>query len=213
MDLCQLLAERERRWNKRLSLAGMYNCPVLSLTLNIPGPSKNLPGADAALSQLRTALCCAVDKAGGSLVDECRLSGPDGPGWVAAVRMDALDLKRAAVAVEESHVLGRLADADVMDAQGQPVNRAHLAAGDGTREILPGKERPDSPDSPDSQGRGSDQAAYAPRRCFLCSQPASLCRREQRHSLEDLLAAVRGLLRLAERASEQSAKQGRACRP
>ena len=210
MDLCQLLAERERRWNKRLSLAGMYNCPVLSLTLNIPGPSKNLPGADAALSQLRTALCCAVENAGGSLVDECRLSGPDGPGWVAAVRMDARDLKRAAVAVEESHVLGRLADADVMDAQGQPVNRAHLAAGDGAREILPGKE---SPDSPDSQGRGHGQSGYAPRRCFLCSQPASLCRREQRHSLEDLLAAVRGLLRLAERASEQSAKQGRACRP
>ena len=210
MDLCQLLAERERRWNKRLSLAGIYNCPVLSLTLNIPGPSKNLPGADAALSQLRTALCRAVDKAGGNLVDECRLSGPDGPGWVAAVRMDALDLKRVAVAVEESHVLGRLADADVMDAQGQPVNRAHLAAGDGAQETLPVKE---SPRIQDSQGRGSGQAGYAPRRCFLCSQPASLCRREQRHSLEDLLAAVRALLRLAERASEQSAKQDRACQP
>ena len=155
MDFCQLLAERERRWNTRLSLAGLYNCPVLSLTLNIPGPDKNLPGADAALGQLRAALCAAVAAAGGRLVDECRFSGPDGPAWLAAVRMDAMTLKQLAVAVEENHVLGRLADADVMDSQGQPVNREHLA------------DTPTTVDGGVAQGR-------APRQCFFvlpASQP------------------------------------------
>ena len=189
MDFCQLLAERERRWNTRLSLAGLYNCPVLSLTLNIPGPDKNLPGADAALSLLRAELCAAVEAAGGRLVDECRLShpdgvGPDGPAWIAAVRLDALALKQLAVAVEENHVLGRLADADVMDAQGQPVNREHLA---GT---------PNAVDGGAAQGR-------APRQCFLCSRPASMCRREGRHSPEELLAFVRSMLRLASEAAGQ----------
>lgn len=182
MDFCQLLAERERRWNTRLSLAGLYNCPVLSLTLNIPGPDKNLPGADAALCQLRVELCAAVEAAGGRLVDECRFSGPDGPAWIAAVRMDAMPLKQLAVAVEENHALGRLADADVMDSQGQPVNREHLA---GT---------PNAVDVSAVQGR-------APRQCFLCSRPASLCRREGRHSLEELLAFVRSTLRLASKAT------------
>ena len=194
MDFCQLLAERERRWNKRLSLAGLYNCPVLSLTLNIPGPDKNLPGADAALWQLRADLCAAVQAAGGQMVDECRLSGPDGPGWVAAVRMDTIALKELAVAVEENHPLGRLADADVMDSQGQPVNREHLpgVAQNGSAGQL---------DHAPAQGR-------EPRRCFLCSRPASLCRREGSHSIEELLVAVRGLLRLA----SESAGQEQPCR-
>ena len=190
MDFCQLLAERERRWNKRLSLAGIYNCPVLSLTLNIPGPDKNLPGADAALGQLRAALCAAVAAAGGRLVDECRFAGPDGPAWIAAVRMDVMDLKQLAVAVEENHVLGRLADADVMDAQGQPVNREHLA------------ENPAAVDGGLAQGR-------APRQCFLCSRPASLCRREGRHSLEELLVFVRRMLAFA----STTAGQENPCQP
>ena len=194
MDFCQLLAERERRWNTRLSLAGLYNCPVLSLTLNIPGPDKNLPGADAALCWLRAALCVAVDGAGGKVVDEVRLSGPDGLAWLAAVRMDAMALKALAVAVEESHVLGRLADADVMDAQGQPLNREHLAA----------------LASADAAARnGGAVQGRAPRQCFLCSRPASLCRREGRHSLEELLAAVRQMLGLA----GENAGQEHTCLP
>ncbi|MTJ92225.1 MAG: hypothetical protein F8N36_05095 [Desulfovibrio sp.] len=190
MDFCQLLAERERRWNTRLSLAGLYNCPVLSLTLNIPGPDKNLPGADAALGLLRTELCAAVEAAGGTCVDECQFAGPDGPAWVAAVRMDAMALKHLAVAVEESHFLGRLADADVMDSQGQPVNREHVA---GTPNAVEGGA---------AQGR-------APRQCFLCFRPASLCRREGRHSLDELLAVVHRTLRLA----SENAGQEQACRP
>ena len=199
MDLCQLLDERERRWNTRLSLAGLYNCPVLSLTLNIPGPDKNLPGADAALGQLRAALCAAVEAAGSRLADECRLSGPDGPAWIAAVRMDAMALKELAVAVEETHVLGRLADADVLTAQGQPVNREHLAAAVTATAAATAR----------ADGAGSGRV---PRRCFLCARPASLCRREGRHSLEDLLAEVRRMLALASENVVQNAGQGQTCR-
>lgn len=162
MHLDQILAERERRWNRRQSLAVEHGCPVLSLTLNIPGPEKNPPGAKAALDILRVALRVAIDAAGGRTAAELRLSGPDGPGWLAAVRMDSLALKRLAVGVEEQHALGRLADADVMAADGRPINR--------------------------------EDVGRAPRRCFLCSRPASLCRRERRHGLGELLAVVRTML-------------------
>ena len=202
MDFVKLLAERERRWNKRLEMAGMHACPVLSLTLNIPGPDKNLPGAEAAVQILRADLHAAVLKAGGVLRDQCRLSGPDGPCWIAVVHMDPLALKELAVAVEEHHYLGRLADADVMTAQGQPVNREHLPAA-----VVHGGPEAGGPEaggpSPQGESRGR-----APRQCFLCSRPASLCRRGGRHSLEDLLAAVRGMLRLA----SQHAEQEQTCR-
>lgn len=202
MDFCQILAERERRWNARLSMAGNYNCPVLSLTLNIPGPDKNLPGAEAALNQLQAALRERVEEAGGVLLEECRLSGgaaqnPDGPTWIAAVRMEAITLKELAVAVEERHILGRLADADVMDAQGQPVNREHLSvATTGAQESAENLVR-------------EAHMGRVPRQCFLCSRPARLCRREGRHSLEELLTVVRDMLRLA----NENAGQERACRP
>lgn len=211
MDLVQLLAERERRWNERLDMAGMHARPVLSLTLNIPGPDKNLPGAEAALQILRAALREAVLMAGGTLLDECRLFGPDGPCWIAAVNLDALVLKELAVAVEEHHALGRLADADVMTAQGQPVNREHLPAA-----VVHGGPEPDGPeaggpkaDGPEAGGQfpQAESRGRAPRQCFLCDRPASLCRRERRHSLEELLAAVRGMLRLA----SQTAEQEQAC--
>lgn len=131
------------------------NCPVPFSTLNIPKPDKNLLGADAALCQLRAALCVAWQRLG-QTGDECRFAGPDGPAWIAAVRMlDAMIPKQLAVEVEENHVLGRLADADVMDSQGQPVNREHLAG------------------TPTAVDGGAAQRRRAPRQCFLCpGQPA-----------------------------------------
>ena len=165
----QLLAERERRWNARQGMAKASGCSVLSLTLNIPGPDKNLPGVEAAFAELRAALRRAVLAAGGkkAFADEQNFSGPDGPCWLAAVRMDALALKVVTVGVEDCHPLGRLADADVMDSQSHPVNR--------------------------------DDIGHASRRCFLCSRPAAQCRRERRHDQQDVLDVARFLLRRAEK--------------
>lgn len=123
MDLHKLLEERERRWGARLDMARTHQCAVLSLTLNIPGPDKNLPGAEAASARLWECLCRGVKGRGGAILEQRGLSGLDGPCWLAAVRMDAPGLKAIAVEMEDAHPLGRLADADVMDAEGHPVGR------------------------------------------------------------------------------------------
>ena len=165
MDLHELLDERERRWHARLDIARTRQCAVLSLTLNIPGPDKNLPGVEAAFARLREDLLRALEIGGGRdvLLAQQALSGLDGPCWLAAVGMDARELKALAVAFEDSHPLGRLADADVLDAEGCPVNR--------------------------------NAVGHRPRRCFLCGQAASLCRREGRHSQRAVLDCVRALLK------------------
>jgi len=127
--LAAILAEREARWNMRHEFAATYGLPVLSLTLNIPGADKNPAGAAQAFHSLRQALDRAIARHCGHtacFAAETERAGVDGPCWIAAVNLDPAQLKALCVAVEEEHPLGRLADADVLNAQGQPVNRADV---------------------------------------------------------------------------------------
>lgn len=164
--LHDILVAREQRWNARLRLTAVHRLPVLSLTLNIPGPDKRLPGVGAAFASLRRALRNRLRLEGSSVTEEHLLDSADGLCWLACIDMEATNLKRLAVAVEDGHPLGRLADADVLDAQGSPLSRGQLG-------------RP-------------------PRECLLCRRAAAVCRREGRHSLPDLLAAVCERLRAAQ---------------
>lgn len=127
--LAAILAEREARWNLRRELAATCGQAVISLTLNIPGADKNPAGTAQAFDSLRQTLRRAIARDCGHaacLTAEKERAGVDGPCWIAAVNLDPAQLKALCVAVEEEHPLGRLADADVLNAQGQPVNRADV---------------------------------------------------------------------------------------
>lgn len=128
MPLHAILAERETRWNLRRSLAARYGQAVLSLTLNIPGENKNPDGAAEAFARLHDFLYRTVRRQAGesTFIGAILRRGADGSCWISPVALDPLRLKAICVTVEEEHFLGRLADADVLDAQGQPVTRAHL---------------------------------------------------------------------------------------
>jgi holo-ACP synthase len=194
-----ILQAREQRWRTRQDLARRFRAPVLTLRLNIPGPDKNPPGAEQALARLWDALLAryrrafvayrrAIDAHG---VSPARLEGtpwgaaprlkPDAPNLVPYLyREHGADadgpfrhlvsplpaplLKLMAVRLENAHPLGRLADADVLDADGRVLSRA--------------------------------DADLPPRACFVCSEPAALCRRLGRHAAE-AAAFVRTLLEQA----------------
>ena len=174
MSLTAILAEREARWNMRREFAAEHGQPVLSLTLNIPGADKNPAGSAEAFASLRQCLRHRIEQKyghAGCVLAEKERAGVDGPCWIASVGLDPLALKALCVAVEEDHPLGRLADADVLDAQGQPVNRADIG--------------------------------HEARRCFLCEAPASLCRRQAKHSPELIVDYVRQLLEHARREGDR----------
>ena len=185
-DILQdILQSREARWQKRLALAAHFGLPVGTLTLNVPGPDKNPPGAARVVGLLAGRWRAALTASGLALVHEEAQQGADGPAWHGVVRGDARTLKRCAVALEEekeAHAadtlwiteavsaggaglcLSRLADADVLNAKGQPLGRAELG--------LP------------------------PRPCLLCARPALLCMREHRHSPAELQNLRRRILAL-----------------
>ena len=163
--LAAILAERETRWNMRREFAAGHGQAVLSLTLNIPGANKNPAGSAKAFASLQQSLRHRIEQScghAGCMLAEEERAGVDGPCWITSVNLDPLTLKALCVAVEEEHPLGRLADADVLDAQAQPVNRADIG--------------------------------HEARRCFLCEAPASLCRRQGKHSQEQIIEYVRKLL-------------------
>lgn len=122
-----VLDAREARWRRKTWLAGRFGQCVLSLCLNIPGPDKNLPGVDdllAALSAELDRLLAATD-ASPTLHDEM-LRGADGPCRLLVLALHSHALKQVAVRLEEGHVFGRLADADVLAPDGTPVTRRHV---------------------------------------------------------------------------------------
>jgi len=167
-----LLEAREQRWRTKLELARRFHACVLSLCLNIPGPDKNLPGAERAFALLRAALHTAHERelrrAGNgraAVLHEADGAGADGPFHLLVSPLPGVTLKHMAVRLECEHPLGRLADIDILTRTGEPVSRADLG--------------------------------LAPRACFLCGEPAALCRRKKQHPQQALVNFTLELLATA----------------
>jgi len=99
---------------------------VVTLSLNIPGPDKNLPGCETLFARASAALARALGEAlvrGDGVSNAAGILGPFGI-WSAG--LDPRAVKCAAVAVEHGAAGGRLLDVDVYDATGRQVDRASL---------------------------------------------------------------------------------------
>jgi len=190
MSLAAILEARERRWLIKYELARRFRACVLSLCLNIPGPDKNPPGAEQALTLLQAALrkaharelhlhrkrakplnlspktlfppLAAARPRRAAILHEVCGTGADGPYRLMVSSLHGFTLKRMAVRLEREHPLGRLADIDILTQAGEAVSRADLG--------LP------------------------PRACFLCGEAAMLCRRKKQHPQEVLINFAAALL-------------------
>lgn len=128
-----ILAAKERRWNKKLALAeglragGLAGKAALAaLTLRMPAPLRTSGKFLAEARAMHADFAGRLAALGAAVLAEEFRVGADGPESYFAVRLAAADLKRAALAFEDEHPLGELADVDVMDADGSPLGRADL---------------------------------------------------------------------------------------
>lgn len=122
-SLQSILRAREERWVFRQELVKKHRKPLLSLSMVIPGPDKNLPGVLEGFTLLASRVDELVE---GRIETVSQLFGADGPSWHWVMDMRARDLKALAVDMEESHPLGRLADLDVLDETGEPLGRIEM---------------------------------------------------------------------------------------
>ena len=159
VTLSQVLEARERRVQAQQRLLVRHSLPLISFTMNIPGPVKDSPlirrGFDEGLRLLTEVLASR----GIPVLSPAETRAVTGCEFLCAADAGAAVLKALCEAIEDKTPMGRLFDLDVIGTDGQKLERA--------------KER----------------------RCLICGAPGRSCASRRLHSLEELTAAVSGLLR------------------
>ena len=123
VTLEEMLRCREQRAQIQQELLAVHHCPLISFSLNIPGPVKTTPALERLFSEgvhrIETAL------AGNHLeINEQRnIHAATGDACFLSVTGDAVRLKALMVEIEETHPLGRIFDMDVLDANGNKLSR------------------------------------------------------------------------------------------
>ena len=122
ISLMQILEAREKRVQMQDRLLRDYGLPLLSFTMNIPGPIKTSPLIQRGFLAGCRALDCRLPKA---WVRYREINRAD-TGWEAFYVLDApaLEVKKITAAIEDHHGLGRLFDMDVLDTDHRKLDRS-----------------------------------------------------------------------------------------
>lgn len=119
--LAEILEARENRAARQQALLRQYHCAVVCFTMNIAGPVKTSPLIRRAFD---AGLCALEDTLRGYPVRSREVIHEiTGDEAVFSVDMDAGVLKARCTSIEEASPMGRLFDMDVLDKNGQKLER------------------------------------------------------------------------------------------
>ena len=121
ITLEELLFAREERARIQKEMLSEYGVPLVSFTMNIPGPVKTSPKIERAFDLGVSLILGALTD--GALVERREIREKTGPVSFFSVKCDPEELKRSLVMIEDSHRLGRLFDMDVIDTDGRHLSR------------------------------------------------------------------------------------------
>lgn len=167
VQLPDMLACREERAARQAQLIEEYNKPVVSLSMNIAGETKNTPAISLLQREGEDELKAAAEKSGLVLLHEERkddFTGPesllvyDDPEGSAGFVPLAQRLKDLSVAIEEETPWGRLYDIDIIGTDGEKLSRGEA------------------------------------RKCIVCGGPAADCARSRAHGLDQIRKATDELI-------------------
>lgn len=126
LTLVDILAGKEARFHRQQAFRETYKTSVVSITINMPGPVKDLPVLrrlrDYAVQEIKQRLTVVG-------LEECNL--PTGPVALVAVEGKGQDIKALSVAIEEGQPFARLLDIDVFEVDGRLLSRKDQGQGRG----------------------------------------------------------------------------------
>ncbi|MTJ84208.1 MAG: citrate lyase holo-[acyl-carrier protein] synthase [Telmatospirillum sp.] len=128
VGLSQMLDARDRRVRRQQAALARFGVPVLSLTMVMPGPVKDCPAIRTAFAAARRAVDDLAKESGWRVLLDQDCGGSTGPEALLAFDADAVVLKRALVALEDGHPMGRLWDLDVLCPAGGAIGRRVIGA-------------------------------------------------------------------------------------
>lgn len=122
-QLNDILSCRERRARIQAEYLARYHCPVISFTMNVPGPVKTTPAIRKAFDIGKRELTTWINSEH-ILISECiEFHESTGDDLIMAVNCSAGKLKEKSVLIEETPPLGRLYDIDIIDETGTKLSR------------------------------------------------------------------------------------------
>ena len=124
VDLTSMLARREARSLEQSAFLQDHHSPLISFSMNIPGPIKTNPAIRKAFELGRNSLLSQLAQEGAIILQASEIHQDTGDELLLAVgNIQPEQLKAIAVNIEEASELGRLYDIDVIDAQGRKLSR------------------------------------------------------------------------------------------
>lgn len=126
VELPQMLNARERRVLIQKKLLASYQKPLISFTLNIPGPVKVLPHVPEAFVRGISLIEDGLENRGFRTIHREILLDATGLEAFWAVDADVQEIKAPMVSIEDGSALGRLFDIDVIGPDGSKVSREEL---------------------------------------------------------------------------------------
>lgn len=129
VSLNEVLEAREARALLQRRLSEKYKTPVISFTMNIAGPVKDSPLLRRAFFSGIKQLEAAFTAARLTVLEREQSLAATGCEAVYAVKAASIELKRLCVSIEDESALGRLFDIDVLDENGQKLDRELVGGG------------------------------------------------------------------------------------
>ena len=123
VTLEQMLEARERRARRQRELIAQFGLPLVSFTMNIPGPVKNSTLIRRGFRLGERCLTEHLALSGGNIVHAEATDAATGCEGLYVVDMDPEALKKLTCAIEEQGPPGRLFDMDVVAPDGRKLER------------------------------------------------------------------------------------------
>ena len=124
ITLQQMLSRREMRANNQQSFLTKYHSPLISFTMNIPGPVKTNQSIRRAFDIGQILLLEGLARLGVIILDCSEIHEDTGDELLLAVRsVQPETLKDMAVSIENFSPLGRLFDIDIINEHGRKLSR------------------------------------------------------------------------------------------
>lgn len=121
VTLQKILDAREKRVAKQKDILCRYNFPLISFTMNIAGPIKNTPLIERSFFEGIRLLKERLPK--NSIIHQETTIEPTGCEAIFSVNYETQKLKTICTSIEESVSIGRLFDMDVIDTNGEKLER------------------------------------------------------------------------------------------
>lgn len=123
VTMALLLEAREGRVRRQRALLAEFGCPVICFTMNIPGPEKTGPEIARAFEWGDRMAMALLEQAGLPCRAHRETRTDAGYECLYAVNGSAVKVKTLMTELEESRPVGRLLDLDVLDEDGNKVER------------------------------------------------------------------------------------------